>query len=204
MENYIIPSVGLSGYFELSDPMSSHIADYEKYTCQAVRRISDYLANNEDPKTNIYDKYNISESIYEDHVKKNIPIVSLQSDVGHWLYVPVNYITKYPITNGVPYRSYMIGVSLPALPVKRDISHVQTAINNLVKDMLGVDCKIKLVETSRTILVPDSEHTVKQSARDAISQGAVTDRSRYMKTAQQLQAALDKITELESYIQNNL
>lgn len=202
MTDTILPTIGSSGYFELRAPLDTLIVKNERYTCQAIRKISDYLANNEDPKELIYTPNSI-DADYDIDIKQDVLIVSLQSDNGHWLYIPAKYIIKYPITNGIPYRSIMIGVSLPSMPVARDLSFLETDIANLVTDSLGVTAVIKQVETSRVVLVPVDKHDLSQANRDALGNGRVTDRSRYVSLLIDHQTALDKITSLELYIKNH-
>jgi len=203
MAELILPTIGSSGYYELRAPFDTIIIPYERYTCQAIRKISEYLANNENPKTLIYDKYQLTEDDYTSDAEQNMSIVSLQSAKGHWLYVPARYIVTYPITNGIPYRSIMIGVSLPSIPAEKDLSNLETDIGNLIVDTLGVTPAIRLVETSRVVLIPKDKHDITQSTRDATANGRLTDRSRYMSLLLEHQAALDKITALETYIKDN-
>ncbi len=198
----IIPTVGSGGYFKLRAPFDTLVLPNEYYTCQAVRRLSDYLANNEKPKEDIYLANSIPESEYDLDLKNDAYIVSLQAGTGHWVYVPASYVISYPIVNGIPYRTMMIGVSLPALPVERDLSFVKTAIENLVRDSLGVDSVTKIVETSKVVLVSKEKHDITQSQRDAIASGVTTDRSRYTDTLTKLDQALQKIQILETYIES--
>lgn len=203
MTDIPLPTVGASGYYELRSPLNTLVTLGERYTCQAIRRLSDYLANNEDAKTDIYVKVGI-EASYDQDLNDNVYIVSLQSDKGHWLYVPASYIVSYPLTNGIPYRALMIGVSLPSIPADRDLSFLETDIANLVSDVLGVVPIMRQVETSRVVLVTKTKHDLLQAERNALSAGRVTDRARYMKTQQDLDTALAKIAALEQYIKNHL
>jgi hypothetical protein len=203
MTNMILPTVGSSGYFELRTPFDQVILPNERYTCQAIRKLSDYLANNEDPKVEIYDANTISEAEYDQDVQDDMYIVSLQGETGQWVYVPARYVVKYPIVNGIPYRSMMVGVSLPPLPADKDLSYLSTDITNLIKDSLGVDVQIDLMETSMVILVDKARHDLEQAQRDALANGRTTDRSRYVSTQAQLDEALFKIQQLEGYIVAN-
>jgi len=204
MPDLIIPTIGSSGYFELRSPFDVLIKPNERYTCQALRKLSDYLANNEKPKTDIYDKYTISEVDYDSDIAADMYVVSLQSEKGHWLYVPARYIIKYPIVNGIPYRSMMIALSLPPLPADRDLSFLETDMKNLVADTLGVVAESKVIETSRVVLVAKNKHDLKQAERSALSNGKVTDRSRYMSLVIDHNNALTKIAQLENYIKDNI
>lgn len=204
MLELVIPTVGSTGYFELRAPFDNKIIVNERHTCQAIRRISDYIANNEDVKQIAYLSNGLTEQEFNAASDINMYIASLQSDRGHWLYVPVNYLIKFPITNGIPYRNITLGVALPPIPVDRNLSNIETDIANLITDALGVTPIIKQVQTSRVVLVAKDKHDLQQSARDAIANGSTTDRSRYMSLLQQHQIALDKIAELETYIKNNI
>lgn len=197
----ILPTIGSSGYFQLRAPFDAIILPNERYTCQAVRRISDYLASNEDPKADIYVANNIAEDEFDADVKIDAYIISLQASTGHWVYVPASYVIAHPVVNGIPYRTMMIGVSLPAFPAARDLTFLTTDIKNLVKDAIGVDAVTKLVETSKVILVTKEKHDLTQANRDAEASGRLTDRSRYMATLADLNRALQKIQVLETYIE---
>lgn len=198
----ILPTIGSAGYYELRTPLNTLITVGERYTCQAIRRISDYLANNEDVKTDVYTKLAIVAD-YDLDLENDAHIVSLQSDKGHWLYVPASYIVGYPLVNGIPYRTVMIGISLPSMPADRDLTFLETDLANVVSDSLGVIPVIRQVETSRVVLVSSEAHEQTQMDRTMLSANRVTDRTRFMTTQQELTTALAKIAELELYIKNN-
>jgi hypothetical protein len=199
MSDYgVIPTVGSAGYFELRAPLDTLISIGERHTCQAIRRITEYLSQNEDVLT-MYTDLGIA-SHYAQDLVDDVYIASLQSDLGHWLYVPTGYIIAYPLTNGIAYRSVMIGISLPSIPVDRDYTFLETDLSNLIIDALGVTPVIRQVETSRVVLVPQSQHDITQAQRTLVSSGRVTDRSRYMSLQQDHATALAKIQELETYI----
>lgn len=204
MTDNVLPTIGAAGSFKLLAPFDSLITEGQRYTCQGIRSINDYLSNNEDPHTDIYTKYGIADSEYEADVVANMHIVSLQSDVGHWLYVPARYISTYPLVNGVPYRSYVLTASLPSFPVDRDMSFLETELRNLCIDSLGVSPIIKFVESSRTVLVSAVKHDATTAARAAVSQGRSTDRARYTDLLNSHTQALAKIAELEAYIKRSL
>lgn len=203
MTDFILPTIGSSGFFELKAPFDKYVTVTERYTCKGIRSLSEYLANNEDPKADVYTKYGLADSEFNSDIVVDMHIVSLQSEKGYWLYVPANYILKYPITNGIPYRTIAIGVSLPSLPVAIELGYVETSISNVIKDMLGVTPVIKTVETSRVALVTKEKHDLTTSARLLVSGGRVTDRARYNVLMVNYQSALDKIAALEKYIKEH-
>jgi hypothetical protein len=202
MSNNILPTIGSAGSFKLLAPFDKMITDGVKYTCQAIRTLNDYLANNENPKTDIYDNYKIPETDYDKDLQENMHIVSLQSDIGHWLYVPARYIATYPLVNGIPYRSFAMVISLPSFPVDRDLKFLETEVSNLCKDTLGVSPQSKFVETSRIVLVSADKHNVTTAERNSIIQNKGTDRAKYSDLLHKHNQALIKITELEKYIKS--
>jgi hypothetical protein len=198
----ILPTIGSAGSFKLLAPFDKMITDGVRYTCQAIRTLNDYLANNENPKTDIYDLYKIPETDYDKDLQENMHIVSLQSDIGHWLYVPARYIATYPLVNGTPYRSFAMVVSLPSFPTDRDLSFLQTEVNNLCKDTLGVVPQTKFVETSRVVLVSAAKHNSTSAERNLTVQNKGTDRARYIDLLYKHNQALTKIAELEKFIKS--
>lgn len=201
--NWIIPTVGATGFYDLRSPFDTKILSNERYTCQAVRKLSDYLADNATPLESIYLEAGLTEQDYDDDLAQDMLILSLQAQTGHWVYVPTSYLITQPIVNGIPYRAVMVGVSLPPLPADKDLSNLLTAIAELTLETLGVSPVIKVVETSRVVLVNTLTHETTQLQRDALIGTGLTDRSRYMSTLTRLQQALQKIEQLELYIETN-
>lgn len=199
----IIPTIGSSGYFILRAPFDSLILNGERYTCKAVRKISDYLVNNETPLADIYVANGLTEVQYDEDLKNDVSIVSLQASTGHWVYVPATYITQLPVVNGIAYRSLMLGVSLPPMPADKNLTHVETAVKNVITDLLGVAAGTKFVETSKVVLIDSAKHKTTQAARDAIIAGNTTDRSRLNQALTTIDQLVQKIAVLEQYIEDH-
>jgi hypothetical protein len=200
---YPLPALGSSGTYVLDAPFNTKILDNERLTCKAIRKMSDLVAKNIDVHETIYKANGVDDAIYEEDVVNDIEIVSLQSDVGHWLDIPARFIIKYPIVNGVAYRSFSLVINLPQLPVNNDISFINTELEEYFKDSLGVNTVTKLVETSRVIMVDNDLHIAKQNERNMIKTGEFTYRSKYVNLLQKYNDCLVKIGELEQYILAN-
>lgn len=200
----VLPTIGSSGTFDFKYPFSNGEQNSFKhiYTVKSIRKISDYLAANEDVKGSVYDFYGIS-SDYDLDASRDEVIVSLQSNKGVWLYVPAQYINSYPVTNGVPYRSVMIGVSLPPIPVNQDISQVTNDIGTIVHYYLGIQAQVAIVETSQVVLVAKADHDYYQAERETMKEVNPTHIQKYYKAAADLEVALTKIAMLEQYIKDN-
>lgn len=203
MTDYVIPTIGSSGYFSLKTPFNTLLTEGERYTCQGIRRISDYVANNENPKDTIYIKYGLSQEDFDRDKEVDMSIASLQSDKGHWLYVPCTYILSYPEVNGIPYRAMALVVSLPSLPADTDFSSIISTFKNVVLNRLGVDSSVKLVETSRVVLVTDDIHEAKSAERELRALDKTTDYGRAQKLEMELTNARYIIEQLEKFILDN-
>ena len=204
MSSRILPVIGSSGTYELLPPFDTVILPEELYTCKAIRNISEYVSYNQDAKKLVYDYYGLSEVDYENDIQEDMEIVSLQNNKGVWVYVPARYIIKYPEVDGIPYHQLSLVCKLPAIEVKRDISHLKTDVINLIKDTLGVEPAVEIVEVSRTIAVTRETSDLLKIERALVSNGRVTDRAKYMQLLQQQQVLLDKIEALENYIKSTL
>lgn len=194
-----IPVIGSSGYFKLRSPFDSKMIEGERYTCKSLRKISDYLADRKDIFTNIYKNNGLSEEDFNRDQLNDTVIVGLQSGIGHWIYVPVNYIVSFPDINGVPYRGIGFMVALPPIPMDKDLDYVSEEIKNVVKDNLGVDAEINLVELSKPVLIPVEKHDEVQLERD-MNVVSGTDRSRLMAALKDNDTLRMKVKELEEYI----
>ena len=198
----ILPAINSSGFFQLKPPLDALIYPNEQYTCIAIRDLSDYMANNETPQTSIYAKYGILGDYVQD-LADNMYIVCLQNSVGNRLQIPAKYLLTYPITNGIPYRAVMVCISLPAIPVSNDLSALTTAVSNAAIDILGVQPVVKVVETSKPILIDSIVDAETNAARNKIINGQTTDRSRYYGLLRSYNQLQQKITSLENYIKAN-
>ena len=200
MSNRILPVIGSKGTYELLPPFDTQILPEELYTCKAIRNISEYVSYNQDPKKLVYDYYGLSENDYENDIQEDMEIVSLQNNKGVWIYVPARYIIKYPEVDGVPFHQMSVVCKLPAIEVSKNLDFLKTEISNLIKDTLGVEPSVDLVEVSRIIAVSKQMADNLAIQRAALTQGKVTDRARYIDLLQKQQILLEKIKALEKYI----
>lgn len=202
MSTRILPVIGSTGTYELLPPFNTHILAEELYTCKAIRNISEYVSYNQDAKKLVYDYYGLTEEDYENDIKEDMEIVSLQNNKGVWIYVPARYIIKYPEVDGVPYHQVSLVCKLPAIEVSKNLEFLKTNIVNLVKDTLGLEPALSLVEASRTIAVTKQMADNLTIQRAALTQGKITDRARYLDLLQKQQTLIEKIKTLEEYIKS--
>jgi len=164
----IIPVIGSRGSYVFRPPFDQLTVSGVEYTCQAIRRISEYVANNEDPKKSIYDNYGLPERDYDEDIAEDAYIVCLQSMKGHWVFVPYRYIETFPTGDGIAYAARMLVFSLPSIPVKLDLADLIDEIKERITGSVGVDTVAKEVQTSQPVLVTvsrDEETTLQRDLR---------------------------------------
>jgi hypothetical protein len=178
------------------------VAPGERLTCQAIRSLSDYLARGENPSSLIYNKYGIPDSEYILDMRSNTHIVHLQSDVGHWYYIPSKYILSFPKLDGVPYRSMMVQVSLPAIPTSKTLDNLMDDLRQVTLSHIGVSPNVSQIETSRVVMVAESIHSASVLARQQSIGSGESIRTKYEVLLARYTALQQKCTELESYIKD--
>jgi hypothetical protein len=200
---YVIPSVGSSGTYVFTAPFSALALPDDEYTCRAVRKLSDYVANNEDAYTNVYVAAGLTQTDYQNDLAVDMPIASLQSQIGHWLYVPVRFIQSLPQSSGIAYQNKVLAVNIGAVPVDLDLTFLITAISNVVIDNFGITPQIQQVVTSKTSIIPYATDAQVQNARKGRITNSTTDTAALKALQIQYNNAIEKIQALETYILNN-
>lgn len=194
----LIPSIGARGYFQIADPFAT--ASGALFTCKAIRKLSEYISVGDDPYALIYAPAGASEADYEKDLRADMAIVGLQSDNGYWHYFPSRCLIAHPDASGVPYRSLGVHIALPAMPVDRDLKFLTKDLQDYIKDRLGVNSNISLVETSQTILVSKERHELEQVARATVAASAPTAHARVRQLENDAGKMLKQIALLEAYI----
>lgn len=203
MSRFLI-EVGTTGIFNLKIPFNSLLVPQTIYTCQSVRKLSEIAANGDDAYLEYYQPLGITQTDFDNDKKLDITILSLVSDTGQWVYVPDSYILSYPNINGVTYIAIMLGISLGALPVTKDLSALKTIITNVVKDTIGINSIVQEVAVSVPTIVPHTDSVVIEAARTTQISIVKSDRALLNKANIDLVAAQAKITSLENYIKSRL
>lgn len=196
----MIPPIGTAGIFDLRAPFSAKLQANVSYRCEAVRRVSDLLEVGVDPYEEVYLPNSISRDIYEQDLLNNACIVSLQSSSGHWVYVPTTYINSYPNINGVAYRVMVLGVELGPVPEYMDLTAVRVAVQNVVRDTLGVSPSIKEVAISASQNFSQHDHDTLEQTRASLIQNSGTDRAKYLTLLQRFEALQREYNTLASAV----
>ena len=200
MAEYIIPTIGSQGYYQIATPFDRLIVPSMRYTCQAVRTLKHYIAEGQDPYTLFYSPNGLTQADFDTDFLENMSIVGLQAETGPLIYVPARYILTYPLLDGVAYREMMLGVALGSIPEAMDLSAISTRISNIVQESLGITPIITPVQISATAIVSTDTDSRLTAARQALISLQISDSTRVT----MLQAIVDQqarvVSELEKYI----
>ena len=197
MSNWILPTIGEKGSYELSPPFN--ITKEELYECKALRKISEHSDSGTDVFKTFYEPFSISDITYKEDVLNDCVIVSLFSDGGRWLHVPERYLKTPPNKNGVGYRGLSINIDLPPMPVSFDLSFLKTNLKEVVMSSIGCGSIVTPVETSRVSLVSETEHKRLTAKRKiAIDSKTLNSKINYWRKA--YEDLLLKFKVLEDYI----
>ena len=199
MSNYI-PAVGVSGIYTLLPPFNTALTENLSYTCTAVRRLGDIIAAGGNPLNEYYLTKTLTAEIYKQDVANDVCIVSLQSPGGQMVFVPSSYIKSYPDIGGVPYSVIAMAINLGAIPTDMDLTYISSQVVDLVKDTIGIDSEVNLVEIASPSLLTYDDSKALEIARKAKIATTMTDRALYLDVSAKLASARQKIAALEAYI----
>lgn len=200
-----LPEIGTTGIFTLNAPFTNDVKVNTTYTVLAVKKISEVIAGGEDPYELFYKPKNLTRTEYNEDSLNDICIVSLQSGLGEWVYVPQKYIASFPNVNGVVYRVMMLGINLGAVPDTFNISALKTKIQGVVLDTLGVNSvDIKEISVSSPAVISKEDHDILENARLLKIQNSSSDYARLQYYMELCDKQATKISSLENYILDNL
>lgn len=203
LHTYPIPPIGAEGVYSLAAPFTT--LPKERFKCVDVRRISGYIANNEDPYELVYAPKNLARSIYEEDLKRDLEIVTLLSDRAMRILVPANYIQAYPAQDGISYLRVGLTVHMPPIPLaEAELEPLITRMKEVVESTMGFTSP----QVSRFVVkgvskIPAVDHDTAKAIRDAVIAGRTTDYARSIQLEAALAEANAKVAELEAFILAN-
>lgn len=199
----LLPGLGASGQWKLKPPFNDKLIANLAYTCKAVRKLSEVVATGIDAKAEYYTKYNIDDSVYDQHVKDDISIVTIISSAGNWLFVPSPYLDGWPSGDAVPYAVIGLVANLGALPNTIDPSFLTPIVKNAVVAALGHDPDISFVVLSEVTNKTFAEHESMEVHRQSLITDDNSDYVKRVKAEQALTMALAQNQALQQFIINS-
>lgn len=201
MGTSLIPSLGASGLYTVSEPFNTVIEATNTYECMAVRYLAELINLGIDPYSKYYEPQSVSSSNYQaDLTAGNVAIVSLMDSGGEYFYIPSTYITAYPNSNGIPYTPMILGIDLGALPNYQDLSSLKTKLISVILANLGITTTITEIAVGKTQNLDQSDHNALQAARTANITDDTTDLAKYLACQAQLTSTQQQLTALQNYV----
>ena len=198
LEKYLIPFIGSKGIWDIRPPFQTHPGAV--FTCQAVRKLSDYVTANEDAYELVYRPKGLADVDYQKDLSENMVIVCLQSDNGYWHYFPASHLITYPDPSGIPYQKKGMYISLPAMPVERDLTFIIPELQDKILTTLGVASEVKMVEASQVTMVTEEKHIATTISRQSKVGVTNTLEAQVLELQTANSLLIKKIQELEAYI----
>lgn len=161
----MIPTLGDTGLFKLNKPYCDFIDSSIMYKCIAKHSISDYVIKGEDIKKKVYLAYNLTDIEYENAIKNNEVLVTLQSTLGNTVMVPSSYILSMPDPNGRAYHNLTMNIELGALPINIKLGTLAEEVKEYIAGRLGMTPKIIVTESSAPTIIPREKHIELENKR---------------------------------------
>lgn len=171
MATELLPGIGVSGDWTLKTPLDTKYTAGLTYTCKAIRKISEMVANGVDVLNLVYIPNGLDQAAYDDNVKNDYSVVTLQSTSGALLLVPSPYLGGWPSADSVPYVVMGMVINLGAIPNTIDPTFLTDKVEPVIKAALGLDPEIHYVTLSETANKTWDDHVANENARTA----AITD-----------------------------
>lgn len=199
-----LPSLGMSGFYNLKSPYSSLISPAKQYTCVGVMSLSGALASGIDPLQTVYLASGDTEANYKTDLENNIFLITIRSGEGSLVVFPSNALIGVPTGEGVIYRNTVLGVALAAIPDGIDLTLLQKDISDLTFHRLGVKSATFLSAVGAPTILTSEQHETVSTARQAIVQNTESTIYKNLVLTRQNEALIEQVRVLENYIKTNL
>lgn len=197
-----LPHIGAKGRYVFKAPLDTRVGN-KVYTCIAIRDFSDVINQGRDPQALYYAPLSLDAMDYHLDLSSNPHLISLQSEMGDVVVVPASYIESFPIAGGIAYEVMGLVVNLGALPIDYTLTHIHTAIKEVVLANLGVDAQVQSVKLSETEFLSANEHATVEAARNQAITNRKTQHARLLEAQARIQELESERAALIQYIEEN-
>lgn len=198
-----LPHIGAKGRYVFKPPLDTRVGN-KVYTCIAIRDFSDVINQGRDPQALYYTPLSLDAMDYHRDLRSNPHLISLQSEMGDVVVVPAFYIESFPIAGGIAYEVMGLVVNLGALPIDMTLTHIHTAIKEVVLANLGVDATVRSVKLSETEYLSADEHAIVESARNQAITNRKTQHARLLEAQARIEELESERAALIQYIEENI
>ena len=156
--NWIVPELGSKGIFSFAEPFNDIIADTQELEVKALRSLKEIYDSEEDPYTNIYQSYNLTEQEFKRDLQWKVPVIVFSDSSNQYFYVPATKLLSLPKITGVKYQEVMLAVNLGYLPLGYDISLLADTLKTDLLATTGITSTVQKIQTSAIQMVSIDEH----------------------------------------------
>lgn len=197
-----MPPIGSKGIYEVKEPFDTLLRPNTIYECSAIRYFVDLENNGRDIYRDFYVPHGLDAETYESDRNNRCAIITLTSAKYPPIYIPSSHILKFPSLDIRNYSQVVLMASLGALPDDVVLEPTIQAMQNSLKDFIGVDVSVKVGILPLTDVVSPEQHELREAARLSAIRNEESDYSRVVKLEALNTALQDKISVLELIIKN--
>lgn len=194
----ITPPLNAKGLFTVAEPFQSLVLPSVSYTVTAVRSFTEIRQRGSDPLELIYTPVGLTRTAYDEDLRNECLVVTLQSESGKPIYIPDSYITSYPNQGYVKYSHLVVSASLGALPDNFDTTLLKQVVGSVISDYIGVVPTVTVGKAGLSATLTDTQHQINETARQAAIQNRQTDRARAIAAEAQVQQLQLKVQALQA------
>ena len=202
--NTRLPRVGEKNNYEFMEPYSKFTLKWNEFTCVGIRLLSDMIKNNETVWEDVYKRYGIEYDRYVEDIRNDVLIMELRTDSGTQLKVPVSFIHRCYIDQGVPYVHKVLSINLGLVPTDINVSILSDEIESLVRDTVGIRPSLDLVDVSKPSSISKEDHQTQMALWDDNRLNEPSHRAKYHQLIESNTLLVEQNRAMEKYIINCL
>lgn len=202
MANTNIPAVGTRGRFQLKPPFDAAMVPNTLYVLKAVRRFDEIETLGQNIYELFYKPFLLTEQDLQNDRANAPTLVTLMTDKGPPLYVPVSYV-QFPDLNYRPYNQYIMTLSLGPMADDTLFDSTITAVSNACSDFLGVTPDVHIAFMPLTDVITPEQHEDHEANRQATISNRDTDYARLFAANAQIATLQQRIAILEKIVIDN-
>ena len=193
----LIFTVGVAGNFEFAQPLASKLPQNTRMMVQAVRSISEMVAEGFDLKE-MYE--GISEMVMLEDMAKDRPILKLVTEGGESFNVPQSQVVGYPRIDGVAYRPFNVVLDLGMHPEETDFTALNQALESVVLALTGVSTTTVPVVMGSSFYVSSEQHQQLLIARANSKEVIETDAAKVLR----LQTKVNELQQIKTLLEQEI
>lgn len=168
MELKYVPSLGMTGLFELRAPYNALINPAARYTCEAIESLANAVSSGGDPLNAVYLASLDSESNYLLDLKNGAYLVTISTGIGNQIIFPSSALLSVPNGEGVTYRNTVLCTALSAVHDTMDLTALQQRISDMVYASLGVSSTTLITTVGAPTMLSTEQHEAVMASREAM------------------------------------